>query len=67
VVGCGYGWGEVLVAVDASILGVGEEIEEMVGVVVVVARRHPPTNITSNNINPVMMIEVYLLCMTQPH
>ena len=55
----------MLVAVDVSLLGLGEGVDEMVGVEV--ARRHPPTKITSSNINPVMMIEVYLLCMTQPH
>lgn len=66
MVGCGYGWGEMLVAVDTSKLGLGEG-EEMTELVVVVARLHPPTNITSSEINPVMKIEVYRLCMTQPH
>jgi len=65
--GCGYGCSKVLVAVDVSLLGLGEGVDEMVGVGVEVARRHPPTKITSGNINPVMMIEVYLLCMTQPN
>ncbi len=67
MVGCGYGWDGLLIAADASTLGLGEALDGMVGVVVVLARRHPPTSITSSNINPEMNIEVYLLCMTQPH
>lgn len=66
-VGCGYGCSEVLVVADAPIPGLGEGDGGKVGAVVELARRQPPTNIISTNINPEMNIEVYLLCITQPN
>jgi hypothetical protein len=66
-VGCGYDSGEALITSVSSILGLDVVIGGLVGVVDVLARWHPPTNIIRSNINQLIDIEVFLMCMTQPN